>query len=1223
LKILKLRFCNLNSLVGEWMIDFTHPDYIDSGIFAIVGSTGAGKTTLLDAICLALYGQTPRLTKITKNENELMSQQTGKCFAEVEFTTSKGSFRCHWSQKRARNKTDGNLQSPKHEISHIETHQIIESKKSEVLSHVENLIGMDFKRFCRSVLLAQGDFSVFLHSHPDERSPILEQITGTEIYSRLSIKVHQQRNELNSQLDITKAELDGLQYLTFEETTERQQQLEQKTIEDAKLTEQQRQLEDKIQNILLIESLQKEIVILTEESEKLQQEITASKPQIIQLVAAKVASTLDADYEKLTIFRQQQNQIQQQLQQDNERCPPLENHITKTQADFINAQQQLKLTEQQNLEKNSLFKQVRELDTKISEKNKQLSSSQNQLQVKRSEHDKSFNELIKNKNIEDEINKELLKITDFLEKNKQDNYLTHDLNDITRQTNTLNELKQSIKNQNNTLEKLTKSQQIIENELNQQLKKSEDNELHLSQITQTILSDQQQLDQILENQNINKWRKQNTELQEQLILWQRCQDKQKQHQVIEQQLQLWQKKSSQLKQDQQQTLNQLEQINQQYQLAESLLEQLEIKQQLTLRIQSLEEQRLQLKPEQHCPLCGSLDHPFITTPPTDSTVQEELKLSKKNLKSLNNKRQSIELLLNSILTKLDQMDTEHLKLTDELQILTHELEDLFQQLEQQQPTLKTIEQKILELQQQIKHFQQIVDQADNFEGQIKSTKDKLAKEQKKSFQQQQLMQQKHYEVDHIIREIESLRQTHKHTEKSLTEQLINVTSLVLPYGFTDLSDHLIPTVLSSLEDRHDSFQSQKKQHELQSIQQVATQHQNQLLQHQIAMMDQEIKQISSFNHQQQSQIDTLQQQREELFDHKNIDEEEHKWQEKHQQQQQTFQQSKENLNHLKLQLSTLQQKIKEQTELIESIKQQCQKQGDRFRILLDKGDFSNENTYLEARLPIEKQQAIENTQEQLKHQEIELHSQIDGKTKQFNEVKLEQSTDDSLEELKQNKHLKSAQLKELQQAVGAIQHELKQQQEQQQKLQKIQQNISQQENTLNRWKELHHLIGSNDGKKFRNFAQSMTFEIMIAHANQQLAKLNDRYALVRNQESPLELEIIDNFHAGKRRSTKNLSGGESFIISLALALGLSQMSSQNIQVDSLFLDEGFGTLDEETLDIALNTLASLHHEGKTIGIISHVALLKERIGVQIHVQSGLGGVSKLSGPGCLSKNATP
>jgi exonuclease SbcC len=83
------------------------------------------------------------------------------------------------------------------------------------------------------------------------------------------------------------------------------------------------------------------------------------------------------------------------------------------------------------------------------------------------------------------------------------------------------------------------------------------------------------------------------------------------------------------------------------------------------------------------------------------------------------------------------------------------------------------------------------------------------------------------------------------------------------------------------------------------------------------------------------------------------------------------------------------------------------------------------------------------------------------------------------------------------------------------------------------------------------------------------------------------------------------------------------MSSQNIQVDSLFLDEGFGTLDEETLDIALNTLASLHHEGKTIGIISHVALLKERIGVQIHVQSGLGGVSKLSGPGCLSKNATP
>jgi exonuclease SbcC len=110
--------------------------------------------------------------------------------------------------------------------------------------------------------------------------------------------------------------------------------------------------------------------------------------------------------------------------------------------------------------------------------------------------------------------------------------------------------------------------------------------------------------------------------------------------------------------------------------------------------------------------------------------------------------------------------------------------------------------------------------------------------------------------------------------------------------------------------------------------------------------------------------------------------------------------------------------------------------------------------------------------------------------------------------------------------------------------------------------------------------------------------------------------VIDQYQAGEIRSTKNLSGGESFIVSLALALGLSRMASRNVRVDSLFLDEGFGTLDEDALDTALETLASLQQEGKLIGVISHISALKERISTQIKVTSGPGGRSTLSGPGC-------
>ena len=111
MRILKLRLKNLNSLVGEWEIDFANPTLTSDGLFAITGPTGSGKTTILDAICLALYGRTPRLDRVNKSGNEVMSRQTGECYAEVIFQNQKGKYLCHWGQQRSRKKVDGNLQN--------------------------------------------------------------------------------------------------------------------------------------------------------------------------------------------------------------------------------------------------------------------------------------------------------------------------------------------------------------------------------------------------------------------------------------------------------------------------------------------------------------------------------------------------------------------------------------------------------------------------------------------------------------------------------------------------------------------------------------------------------------------------------------------------------------------------------------------------------------------------------------------------------------------------------------------------------------------------------------------------------------------------------------------------------------------------------------------------------------------------------------------------------
>ena len=140
---------------------------------------------------------------------------------------------------------------------------------------------------------------------------------------------------------------------------------------------------------------------------------------------------------------------------------------------------------------------------------------------------------------------------------------------------------------------------------------------------------------------------------------------------------------------------------------------------------------------------------------------------------------------------------------------------------------------------------------------------------------------------------------------------------------------------------------------------------------------------------------------------------------------------------------------------------------------------------------------------------------------------------------------------------------------------------------------------------------------MIASANRQLQRMSDRYLLVQNPTLPLELAVTDNYQGGTIRSTRNLSGGESFLVSLALALGLASMASGKIQVDSLFLDEGFGTLDGDALEMALSTLSSLRDQGKIIGVISHVPALNERIGTVIRVKKESGGRSTVKGPGVI------
>ncbi|KAF0218056.1 MAG: exonuclease [Geobacteraceae bacterium] len=1220
MKILSLSFKNLNSLAGVWDIDFTHPDYVSSGIFAITGPTGAGKTTILDAICLALYGQTPRLNRITQGENEIMSRQTGECFAEVEFETAKGRFRCHWSQHRSRKQADGQLQSPRHEIAEAESGMILESKVKAVASKVEDVTGMDFDRFTRSMLLAQGGFAAFLQARPDERAPILEQITGTAIYSRISIKVHERTSEERKRLGEMRAELDGIQLLSpaEEEALLREkselQQAESTLTADARIIREAQSWRERIA------ALEGELLQLDQDRLAFETRKAAAAPELERLALAGRALKLGGDHSRILSMRTQQAGEQGELAAAAERLPQLQLGWQAAFDALELAEIGLESARVEQTREAELIRMTRALDVKLGEAQTQLKGLKADIEKTHRQNGDYRLAMEQCGQRMNETGEELQGVAAFLAEHQADAGLAEALTGIEQQLKALKTLDKQCRD---TQAKLGRHAALVETAT-----------LTLSRAEtvwqgalQAVTAAENRLagvraarEALLQGRDLSAWRDEAETLANRQSRLGAMQETLARIEEVKPKLAELKLRGEELEQKRQAHAHREETLAAESELRERVARQLQDNVVLLNLVRSLEDDRKQLVDGVPCPLCGASEHPYAAgNIPQMDEAQKELELALAEAKRVREQLSQIKLEQVAVGKDLqqvgqDQAELQERQLRDEAfcasgfvelgvsadagawsELIRHETDTCRGELVNRRGIIQEAEQKEQEER--------------SAQGALNKLKDELAEHDKARLaarlgQESALSECKRLEGESAV--------LHDDLDRVLAE----VESAVAAYGSTEIVPDKADELLAALTARRSAYvqrvQARERLEKGRADLAAEREKQRALLaesEKTLANKEQQLRERTA-------QRDALVEQRLERYGERNPDVEEKRLADALRQAGERREAALQEQNRLQAELDGLNRQIERLTVSIARRGEQLSELEAAFCLRLIDTGFADEAAFLQACLPQERFDELTQWADTLRKDETAIQTRQQDRKEALEGELNKNLTDKPLDLIREENAAVTGQLSELQKGLGALHQKLQQHAEQQQRHQSRLQAIEIQRQECDRWERLHALIGSGDGKRFRNFAQGLTFELMVAHANRQLQKMSDRYILVRDSADPLELNVIDNYQAGEIRSTKNLSGGESFIASLALSLGLSSMASRNVRVDSLFLDEGFGTLDEDALETALETLSGLQQDGKLIGIISHVPALKERIGTQIQVEAGSAGRSSLSGPGC-------